>query len=390
MVTGNITGNERTALFYSAEPEAAGKVRIDTKTYFEGDSYAGDLLGYEVDAVVTKEKTGSPTIIYAAADRKANVLTVKAEDIDSVSGMTFNYQDRKHLSLRNDMMLVYNGMAAKFDQAILDIDYGEVTFISTSGGRKYDIVLVNEYESYVVSSVAPAEKKIYVKRGTFNQKPYIEYESNIYQDVRIFKNGVRATEADIVANAAIAVYFADADRDVITIDVGTTNVEGTVSTKGVSEETGRKMLKLADDEYYIAPNVFGEEYIALGEGVALTLDFNGYVVEVKKAVVAANYGVVTWVGYDDANETALVKMFKLDGKFTTFNTISDDFKFVTGKNVDRVSASQIKERLSSVIKTEIVMYGTNADGLLNKITFPERYDFDNELKNVGKFTMYKY
>ncbi len=389
LITGNITGNERTALYYTAEPEAAGKVRIDTKTYFEGESFAGDLLGYEVDAVVTKEKTGSPTIIYAAANRKGNVLTVKAEDIDNVKNMTFNYQDRKHLSLRNDMLLIYNGMAVKFDQAVLDIEYGEVTFISTTGGRKYDIVLVNEYESFVISNVAAAEKKIYVKRGKFKEKAYIDYESNIYQDVRIFKNGERATEADLVAGSAIAVYYVDADRDVLTIDVGTTNVEGKISTSGISEDTGRKMLMLGEEEYLIAPNVFGDQYITLGEGVALTLDFAGYIVEVKKAVVDSNYGVVTWIGYDDVKETAMVKMFKLDGKFTTFNTVSDDFKLVTGKTVTRIPAGEIKTNLSGIIKSEIVMYGTNADGLLNKIVFPEAHDFKNELNNVGKFTLYK-
>ena len=389
LVTGNVTGNERTALYYNAEPEAEGKVRIDTEIYFEGDSYAGDLLGYNVDAVVTKVKTGNPTIIYAAADKKANAFTVKAEDIDSVSAMTFNYAGRKHLSLRNDMLLIYNGLAVKFDQSVLDIEYGDVTFISTTGGRKYDIVLVNEYESFVISNVAAAEKKIYVKRGTFKEKAYIEYENNIYQNVRIFKNGVRATVADIVAGSAIAVYYADAQRDLITIEVGTTNVEGTISTAGISEDTGRKMLSFGDEEFLIAPNVFGEQYITLGEGVALTLDFNGYVVEVKKAVVSSNYGVVTWLGYDDLNETAMVKMFKLDGKFETFKTVNDEFKFVTGKTVQRVPASEIKKILAGYVKTEILMYGTNADGLLNKIVFPEAHDFKNELNNVGKFTLYK-
>ncbi len=389
LITGNVTGNERTALFYSAEPEAAGRVRIDTETYFEGESFAGDLLGYNVDAVITKETSGTPTIIYAAADKKANVLTVKAEEIDSVTNMTFNYSERKHLALRNDMLLVYNGLAVKFDQSVLDIEYGDVTFISTSGGRKYDIVLVNEYESYVISNVAAAEKRLYVKRGTFNQKAYIEFDNNIYQDVRIFKNGVRATEADLVAGSAVAVYFADSDRDLITIEVGTSVTEGTISTSGLSESTGRQMLSFGDEEILIAPNVFGEQYITLGEGVAVTLDFAGYAVEVKKAVVASNYGVITWLGYDDVNDTAMVKIFKADGKFATFNTVRDEFKLVTGKTVNRVSANDAKNVLANYVKTEIIMYGTNAEGLLNKIVFPESYDFNNELNNAGKFTLYK-
>jgi len=389
LITGNLTGNERTSLYSSGNPAGAGKVRIDAEFYLEGDSYAGDLLGYKVDAVITKEKVGLPTIIYAAADKKANALTVKAEDIDSVKGMVFTYNNRSRINLRNDMMLVYNGLAVEFEEELLDITYGDVTFIASDGGRKFDIVLVNEYESFVISSVSKADKRINVKRGTFNKKTYIEYENNIYQDVRIFKNGVRATEVDLVPDSAIAVYFADADRDLITIDVGTSKVEGTVSTVGVSEETNRKMLRLGEEEYYIAPNVFGEEYIKLGETVALTLDFNGYVVAVKKAADTSKYGVVTWVGYDDLNETALVKIFKADGQFETFKTVSEDFKFVTGKTVDRVPASEVKTRLSGMLKSDIVQFSTNADGLLNKITLATAYDFKNEVSNQGKFTLYK-
>ncbi len=389
LITGNLTGNERTSLYSSGNPAGAGKVRIDAEFYLEGDSYAGDLLGYKVDAVITKEKVGLPTIIYAAADKKANALTVKAEDIDSVKGMVFTYNNRSRINLRDDMMLIYNGLAVEFEEELLDITYGDVTFIASDGGRKFDIVLVNEYESFVISSVSKADKRINVKRGTFNKKTYIEYENNIYQDVRIFKNGVRATEVDLVPDSAIAVYFADADRDLITIDVGTSKVEGTVSTVGVSEETNRKMLRLGEEEYYIAPNVFGEEYIVLGETVSLTLDFNGYAVAVNRASVASNYGVVTWVGYSDVDETALVKIFKADGQFETFNTVSEDFKFVTGKTVSRVPASEVKTRLSGMLRSDIIMYGTNADGLLNKITLPEAYNTKDELSNQGKFTFYK-
>ncbi|MDO4618279.1 MAG: S-layer homology domain-containing protein [Clostridia bacterium] len=389
MITGNVTGNERSSLYYSGNPAGDGKVRIDTDFYLEGDSYAGDLLGYNVDAVITKETSGFPTIIYAAAERKADVLTVAAEDIDSVSGMTFNYMDNKHLNLRADMMIVYNGLAVPFDANLLDIEYGEVTFVSTSGGKKYDIVLVNEYQSFVISSVASAEKRIYFKRGTVDGQPYVSYEDNIYQDVVIKKNGVRATEADLVAESAVAVYFADAERDLITLEVATSNTSGTISSSGVAELTGRKMMVLGTEEYLISPNVYGEEFIKLGQGAEVTLDFNNYVVQVKQATVTSNYGVVTWVGYDDLEEEALVKIFKADGKFETFKTQKEEIKFVLGTTVERVTATNCKERLEGILRSDIIMYGTNSEGKLNKITQATAHDFSNELNNQGKFTLYK-
>lgn len=389
MVEGRVTANDCTGLYYSASACGVGSIRIDDVEYYEGDSMSGALLGYDVEAVCTDSGDFKEKLIYAVADGKAQTLLVDAKDIVSVSEDKLKYNESKTISLRPDMCIIYNGVAVKFDASLLDIDYGEITFLSTgSSGAKYDIVLVNEYESYSVSGVSVSDGKIYLKNGTLNGRTYINITEDAGRDVTYYYDDKIADISSVTSQSIISVSYAEGEREVLVIRISDKTAEGALESLGVTQNRQQPTAVINSQEYIIGKNAVGSEKLTLGENFSLKLDYKGYIVEVEEVVVTKNYAAVLWAGFDEGENECILKLLKADGTQENIRTRTEKVRVVEGDISTNMTASEIYLIIQDY-RYLLIVYETDGDNKIKQIELPVMYDRDNEIKNETRFTLYK-
>ena len=387
LVKGRVMANDVTSLYYSGDAASEGYMVIDDTTYLEGDSYAGELLGYSVEAVCTDSSESEETVIYAVAARDTDTLTVNCEDIESVEGMTFRYGDNKRVTLRQDMCFIYNGVAVEFDSALLDQRYGEITFISSGASGGYDIVRINAFESYSVSSVSVADERIYLKNGMLNGRAYINVGEDAGRTVTYFVDGERVSLDAVSAGHIISVYYAEGSKEVIQIHISDESVTGTMDGSGVSEGRGDATVSIGGAEYIIGKNAVGTEMLKLGEEYTVKLDYFGYLIEVTASTGTKNYAAVLRVSPDDLGEACILKLLTADGSVETYTTRADKCKLISGTDSRRMTGTELYEYMQNYRFT-LILYELDDENLIRSITVPVAADKNNPLNNEGIFTLH--
>lgn len=387
IVEGRITANEITSIYYSGNAAGRGCICIDGDEYREGSSFAGVLLGREVKAVCTDTADGDDTVIYAAADKKTNVLTVQAEDIVKTEGMTFYYGNNKKIKLKQDMCLIYNGAAVQFDSALLSPRYGDITFISADGSGSYDTVLINDGESYSVSGVSSSDGKIYLKNGTVGGKAYIDVNDEQGRFVAYFAGGERASLDSISTGSIITVYYFKDAREIITIYISDESVTGTLTGTGTEEQYGDPTAIFGGSEYIIGKNAVGTESFELGSDYTVNLDYKGYLIDVSEVLSSKNYAAVLFAGYDEAEDSCIVKLLKADGAIESFNTRNGKCRFISGRDMSVKTAKEMYNAIQSY-KFTVILYELDYENRIVSITVPTAADRNNPLNNDGIFTKY--
>ncbi|MCK9479238.1 MAG: S-layer homology domain-containing protein [Firmicutes bacterium] len=167
-IDGIIEKNEYTAL---TSPKGCykGTVEINKTQYSVGSTVAASLLGQRVAAyALHDERTDDKRLIAISIHRDNMVVTIDAADIVSATPFELSYFDTNHTRKVNvtGADFIYNGKAlSPILEDDLDISYGTITLIGHNDVNTADVVLVETYESYVVSAVDADNYIIYDKYG---------------------------------------------------------------------------------------------------------------------------------------------------------------------------------------------------------------------------------
>lgn len=121
-------------------------------------------LGRRVNIEYEESGTGKKTLRKIEISSKDEVISIDSEDFVGLNGreiMYYPYGENKHktIILADELCVVYNGkpvprteITDEFIAEYLNIENGTMRLINNNGGREFDYVEVEKYDTYVVSS----------------------------------------------------------------------------------------------------------------------------------------------------------------------------------------------------------------------------------------------
>ena len=197
---GIITANSKTAL---TSPNGVNKgIIIDGVTCMDYDNAAQEYLGMDTE-LYYMDNNGENEVVFAYPTSMNNVLSIKAENL-ATDDSDFSYtkicytiegkSGTKTAKISSEADVIYNGKAyPSFTVDTLKIDTGSITLIDNDNDREADVVVIREFENYVVESVLPEKNQVYDMYGKYLNLENAEHISitNMYGDVMQFNEIVK-------------------------------------------------------------------------------------------------------------------------------------------------------------------------------------------------------
>jgi hypothetical protein len=223
-------------------------------------------------------------------------------------------------------------------------DYSTMTFIDADNDGKYETVVIEVIESFVVSSVNIRTNTIVVDRTaghTYNSNKLV-----LDEDVSYVMN---MDLADIEVGDVVNVKTSRVDGD-YHYDIVVTNdtVTGTVDAKDAD-------YYYIDDEPYTALTT-----VRLGDTGVFTVDMAGNILAIDKTATqtSVNWGyVIDTHKYDGLDDEFVIKLVTLDGE-------EEIFDFATRVRVEEADAAKVEtifaEKIGDNYNGKLVAYKLNA------------------------------
>lgn len=353
-----------------------GEIALGTEVFKCGDKDYSGFIGKNVALYYKSDENGINNEILAVIDKtKGETIIVNAEDISLRTTSTDFWYDKegkeKSINIEKAVVLLNGEIVARTVDNISP-DTGTLSFIANNG-TYVDLIVIEEYTNYVVSSVSLSENIVYFK----GNQPSLSLDKGD-NHIKFIDGGDKkdVTVYDLV------------EWDVVSVSRNTagTKVKAIRSIKSVEG----KVTELSDDEatinsekYSLSSNMEkqGLPGPELGMTAVFHLDYLGKIAAVdKNGVEGYKYGyLVSAEMTKGINSEPKLKIFTEDGKMIVAD-ITDKVNF----NGDIVSKGNILATGSTLIegdaaKRQLLKYETTESGLINKIETSKDfiYDFDN-------------
>lgn len=296
----------------------------------------------------------TPVIISAIADDSVDSIVLTNKQIDSISGDKVSYYKNiddkrtKSITLEAEYDAYLNNGNATVDLTKYfgadAKDYSTMTFIDADNDGKYETVVVEVIESFVVSSVNIRTNTIVVDctaGHTYNSNKLV-----LDEDVSYVMN---MDLADIEVGDVVNVKTSRVDGD-YHYDIVVTNdtVTGTVDAKDAD-------YYYIDDEPYTALTT-----VRLGDTGVFTVDMAGNILAIDKTATqtSVNWGYVIGThAYDGLDYEYVIKLVTLDGE-------EEIFDFAARVRVEKADAAKVEtifdEKIGDNYNGKLVAYKLNA------------------------------
>ena len=350
-----VVANEVTGLDSVYDATEKGTIEIGEESGVGGtvfkvfnDTYK-DYLGYRVKAYVKYDeddaKRGELYCMFPYANTKK--ITVNAKDVidaDISENLLTVYgedEDELELELAEEPDVIYNGVAyaRNINNSFFYLESGDITLVSTTGTKVYDLIYVNEYIPMYVETVKTRNKTI-TGISYYNDILHEDYSLCLDEDkeyeagkeitVNIIKaDGTKGQFSDIKPESVIYVRMW---ANNYTINLGGKIVNGAVARKGSD------FVVIGDTKYEeIEGSELFEEYKS-GSNLMLAIDKDGYVFYAKAntGLAALSYGLLMDIAVDEEasgfTEVVKIKIMDTAGKKQIY-AIAENMKF-TDMGVD--------------------------------------------------------
>ena len=296
----------------------------------------------------------TPVIISAIADDSVDSIVLTNKQIDSISGDKVSYY--KNIDDKRTKSIT---LEAKYDaylnngNTIVDLtkyfgadakDYSTMTFIDADNDGKYETVVVEVIESFVVSSVNIRTNTIVVDRTagyTYDSKKLVLNEDVSY----VMNMDLADVEIGDVVNIKTSCVDGDYHYDII---VTNDTVTGTV------EATDADGYYYINDEPYTALTT-----VRLGDTGVFTVDMAGNILAIDKTATqtSVKWGyVVDTHEYKGLDNEYVIKLVTLDGD-------EEIFDFAARVRVEEDDAAKVetifKDKIGEKYNGKLVAYKLN-------------------------------
>ncbi len=401
-IKGVVTGTFLTELEDAASSVPKNCIQIDDEIYeIDFSSDPNDFLGCEVTAVVREEEDSNdyPVVVSMEHTSKTNILEIKADLIGEFEDGILEYQTSRGSKYReakisDEYITIFNNKAWDYDLADLKdkLVNGSVVLVDNTGDKKYDVVRINSYEVFVVSSKNSSTQKI-----TLMYDAEYEGENTIVFPAEstslIFslkRNGKEIKFSDIAKWDVLNIKASPEDAEgkrYYEVVVTRETVSGNITERDTEDETA---IVIGGEEYYVAESLLdyieqgGEDAPSLevGESAQVYLDAAGKIVaaaEAKSDISSEKYAYLFALRQDsdDSEYDLEFKLYTTDGKFiqigaaskitideTKYKALDDDILDVLEASAEKANSNYIPDNYSY---HQPIIYQTNSEGLITTI-----------------------
>ncbi|MBP3360405.1 MAG: S-layer homology domain-containing protein [Clostridia bacterium] len=302
-------------------------------------------LGYYVEAYVREEED---EVVSVVPFRNKNEEIEVDADKTEISGLAFEYydeNDKKHTEhIDSNAAYVLNGR--KLDNPTdeqISIYSGSYRILDNNGDGKFDIVFINQGQSFVAAKISSGTNTIYFDDDlTFrgSEALRLDYDDNDKTYIIEDKDGNEMNFSDIEVGDAVTI-FADLNSDFVRICVSKEKIEGSITS--ISEDDG---VVLNGKNYKIAVDDSGKvQYDAeLGTLAVYVIDVFGRICGVAEELENEyKYAYVVRTGVDDDDN---------DKVWLRLITGAEPQKHVTVKNDEEIISYYYQNEDMFTLNTE--------------------------------------
>jgi len=289
---GIISSTEYSDL-YGTNLADEGKVIIDRKQYkVTCDTYGweGKLIDYYY-----KLEDGEEIIVYVGGlNSLSRCITMDYKDILSYSPETRKYtyynskNKQKTARIAVDKKIIYNGKAGNFSYEDMIPQYGTVQLIDNNTDGEYDIIRVENIETYVVHAIDYDEYKIYDEYEHATKS----LDLSSCDSIMVEENGAVSRFENITIGSVVSAVVSK-DKSVAKLYVSKNSLEGPIGE--ITGRTSEITMSVYDEihnegvseSFKLHPFYKGTEKARgnasnfLSKNAIISLDYRGYAVAIK-------------------------------------------------------------------------------------------------------------
>lgn len=384
------------------------KVIVDGKELWTEDTYSADMLGMYARVYFDADDNIATIALLANT-----VMTIAADDVVDFADNKLTYElegsRKKTANIAADKDIMYNGYMVESISDYLP-ENGTIKLIDRNSDGSYDVVIIEEYQSYVVKSAGEKSEMITTKNVGDDGVSIVTIKLDDYDDVEIFNEAGKSVSLKTVSeNAVIMVYtFGTKYMKIVVVN---NKVTGAVSK--IYTDEGVTYVVIDETEYELYGNYYSNAEIGVGTNVTLFLDANNKVSGVQCGVTEGwKVGYVIDVKFTDneqGDDAVRLKLCNQNGNveklFTTAKVRVDGAK----KNASEAYTAIMTafNNLSATVTingkedenytTRLIRYYQTEEGIskidlptvhgLYEETRPTNFDSENQLllQTKGKF-----
>ena len=332
---GILTANGYTSI--GGEHCMAGRVIIGGTVLDKGDTTADDLLGYNVEAYAYYDEMLGDIIVAAPRPLYNEVVQFSAGEYPEVTGTLQDFRVKgqlddgttKRVDFKGMPKVIRNGVYyGSFNLDVLRTVPADLTFINNDREGGFDVIKIDQYETYIIESVDAENEIIYGKydgdvyTGSDPSMPH-NYDKELAvnaeeENVFIYKTPERlGSFTDLVEGTAISVLESD-DQSFKKIYILPDSVIGTIM--GMSTSGMRQVVTIEDKDYFISEeyknfSVADKVEPQVGIKIRAVLDLKGNIVDMTMAQDVWTYGYIMRMGYNrDMEMFSTIKIYNAAGK----------------------------------------------------------------------------
>lgn len=360
---GIMTGNEYTSLL-GKKKAGRDSVYIDGYEYLDINNIADGYLGYKVQFYY---KDGDEQeLVWLKPYNNSKIVEISTDDIatDLTTSYSIGYEDDKRsrvLQLKKDVSVIYNGVEySGFDADLFKNADGKLTAISWESSSEFDVLIVEDYEYYVVDKVDVTNCII---KDKFDK--ILNIEEDIEDIVIVNESGTPVALEDFKEWDALA-YISSVDGSYKKIIVIKRHLEGTIKLISHSSDSDRDRgsITIDDREYMISKeypvnvisNQFSLDNLKAGNSGYFVLDANDRIILADMDGNSYQFGILERVVYEDFEEDVYARIYTSKGQHITAKLkekVKIDNKSVkTSDFAGIVAALQKGDVISNVTETE--------------------------------------
>ena len=324
--TGIVEACGDTALSDASTEMKEGTCKIGGEVFDCGSVDMMQYLGMKVRAYYKSDDYGAH-ILHITVDGANTVLDVSSDDISEKSTKTvFQYtenQKTKRVTISDTAIVIYNGkrLDVVADKDIISVN-GDVRLISNDGDGKYDVIIVREYETFIVDKAVATDSLLTFKYG----KGSLDLEEGGGIRAKYYTDGAETDFSSITGGSVVSVAISRNKSGDVLAEVLISNNKVTGTALNYENNGAKSKVVLEDGSEYTLTYDYinrldegqSETYAPmLGSEGEFYIDSFNKLAAYKMSSGGKNYAYIVKCWFDPNEQKGYIRLFTKDAEFKT-------------------------------------------------------------------------
>lgn len=383
IIQGVVLSNGYTKIAFVPDT-GAEHIIIGDKKLFKNGRYETEFLGMYAEAIYNKEDDSLLSIV--SLDNKNRELSLDGKDILGTedSKVTYDSEGKEwKASVSDTRKVVYNG-SFRFDYELSQLENlkdGYIRMVDNDNDNRYDVVFVNEFETFIVLDNAPSGKIIRDKKQGDKTLDLEAYDNVIFRD-----SMGRLLDYDSIGKINILNVLRSPEYLECIVSNETKSGEISQITsgeKGAYYHIGTQAFLLSDSF-----SESDENTLSVGDNVTAYLGVGGTIAYAEKSTSGMyRQAVLMGLRFEAGIEQTLqLKIFQRSGNVIVAeaakNLYINGVKYISGTDVASITDALTYRNAQGIADrgvSQFILYKPDAEGKIREI-YTAASDFSEDAK----------